>query len=569
MKKLGKNKKWYIIISVISVFAIVNLVVIQYKLVHGNEQFIGAYINGKYSETLPSKGSGYAVEKIVCENNKNASWDYDKWGIKFSAWNSKDRCNIYFNSLETFKIANKTFYLDEMHKCPSIDNGGFLTVTNKEDKYGYLCKAKDNYGDSYYYRGTVTNNYVKFGSWESGIVYGYYSESSSSYRKYYSMDACQNASSYNKKCTVIREENASMYWRIIRINGDGTVRVIYDGTSAHANGDDSEDRQIGEVKFNEPWRKDDYIDSVYAHTYDDNAGVGYKYGNRDGVVERQIGNNFSTYESSKTYYISKEYVYSNGEFSMKDPIGVLGSAMTNDYIGYYTFNSTSAGGSSKQMIYKITNISLNSRGTKVDYKYLLYGTTSKEQAQMNTNSSEIKRYIDDWYYDNISGTSDEQYVMDNIFCNDRSLNSDIPNDYTNNGYGLEPTAYRLYNLENNSIKKMTLTCLQKNDAFTVNDTVNGNGALEYEVGLITADEVILSGGWYSDNPNYYLYTGNNYWTMSPSYFDGERAEAYYVFSPGDISSILVNGEYGARPVLNLSADILNNGSGTKDDPYHV
>ena len=78
---------------------------------------------------------------------------------------------------------------------------------------------KDTYGTSYYYRGNVTNNYVKF---------------------------------------------ADKYWRIIRINGDGTVRVIYDGTSAHENGKSSSDRQIGTTAFNS--------------SYNDNAYVGYMYG---------------------------------------------------------------------------------------------------------------------------------------------------------------------------------------------------------------------------------------------------------------------------------------------------
>lgn len=41
-----------------------------------------------------------------------------------------------------------------------------------------------------------------------------------------------------------------IYWRIVRINGDNTVRVIYDGTIAHVNGDSSEDRRVGTSVFN-------------------------------------------------------------------------------------------------------------------------------------------------------------------------------------------------------------------------------------------------------------------------------------------------------------------------------
>ena len=191
--KIFKNKKrkYIIITSLVSTFVVAGLIITHYNYIPKEEHLIGAYINGTYSETLPSKGSGYKVEKIVCDNNKNASWDYDKWGIKLSNWGTRSRCNIYFKSLESFTLANKTFYLDEMQRCPTMNSDGTVTVTGAEDTSGYLCKAKDAYGDSYYYRGNVTNNYVLF---------------------------------------------AGKYWRIIRYNGDGTVRVIYDGTSAHANG---------------------------------------------------------------------------------------------------------------------------------------------------------------------------------------------------------------------------------------------------------------------------------------------------------------------------------------------
>ena len=82
-----------------------------------------------------------------------------------------------------------------------------------------IYEAEDDFGTSYYFRGAVENNYVKF---------------------------------------------AGYYWRIIRINGDGTIRMIYDGTSAHANGESSADRQVSETAFNT--------------NSNDNAYVGYMYG---------------------------------------------------------------------------------------------------------------------------------------------------------------------------------------------------------------------------------------------------------------------------------------------------
>ena len=68
-----------------------------------------------------------------------------------------------------------------------------------------LYAGTDDDGTTYYYRGSVGGNYVLFDD---------------------------------------------KYWRIIRVNGDGTVRLIYDGTSAHANGEATSNRQVGTSDFN-------------------------------------------------------------------------------------------------------------------------------------------------------------------------------------------------------------------------------------------------------------------------------------------------------------------------------
>ncbi len=56
-----------------------------------------------------------------------------------------------------------------------------------------LFSMEDDYGTSYYYRGAAPNNYIKFGQDASG---------------------------------------QDMWWRIIRFNGDGTVRMQYDGAGS-------------------------------------------------------------------------------------------------------------------------------------------------------------------------------------------------------------------------------------------------------------------------------------------------------------------------------------------------
>jgi len=383
---------------------------------------INNYVNGQLVDDAPAKGSGYKVDKIVCDNGATGTWDNKDWGPTITNVTRRSKCNIYFVDVEKINIGNVAVPLDAYNRCPTLNADGTATVTEAESQYGYLCKAKDAYGDSYYYRGNVTNNYVLF---------------------------------------------ADKYWRIVRINGDGTVRVIYDGTSAHANGESSSDRQIGTSAFNS--------------SYKDNAYVGYMYG--------------------KT------------------------------------------------------------------------GASTYAETHANTNDSTIKAYLDNWYKTNILGTVHEQYLADNVFCNDRSISSNKPNKrYNNLGYGADTTAYRWHNFADSSFNnKMMLTCPQKNDAFTVSDTNKGNGALTYGVGLVTTDEVVLAGGWKSSNLKFYLYNGQSYWTMSPFEFDATFGLGERIVASNGLSETLGNVIHtnGARPTLNLKSEVLSRGIGTVSDPYHL
>ena len=117
---------------------------------------------------------------------------------------------------------------------------------------------------------------------------------------------------------------------------------------------------------------------------------------------------------------------------------------------------------------------------------------------------------------------------------------------------------------------MRLICPQKNDAFTVSDITNGNGALTYPVGLLSADEIVLAGGWSASNSGYYLYSGQWWWASSPYGFGGNRAYVRYVDSNGDANfydSVSVSN--GVRPVFNLKAEVLTYGNGTMNNPYRL
>ena len=124
----------------------------------------------------------------------------------------------------------------------------------------------------------------------------------------------------------------------------------------------------------------------------------------------------------------------------------------------------------------------------------------------------------------------------------------------------------------NSLKKNPNLLCNNNDKFTVN-TDKGNGDLKYPIALLTVDEAALAGGKSGVmNYNYYLWTGQTYWTMSPAYFILYNAYStlHAVYSTGLLSSFGPTSTYGVRPVLNLSSDVLySSGTGTEEDPYIV
>ncbi len=66
----------------------------------------------------------------------------------------------------------------------------FASPATTDETADGLFSMEDDYGTSYYFRGTAPNNYIKFGRNVNG---------------------------------------QDMWWRIVRINGDGTIRMQYDG----------------------------------------------------------------------------------------------------------------------------------------------------------------------------------------------------------------------------------------------------------------------------------------------------------------------------------------------------
>ena len=135
------------------------------------------------------------------------------------------------------------------------------------------------------------------------------------------------------------------------------------------------------------------------------------------------------------------------------------------------------------------------------------------------------------------------------------------------------TVYYASRVRLSTNKVPTLKCSNSSDLYTISSSSKGNKALTNPIGLISADESAMSGGVYgSNNTGYYLYTGEAYWTISPSYFDSVSgvANVFYVDSDGDLGWGYMFGTIGVRPVINIASDAeIKSGNGTIAAPYEI
>ena len=192
-----------------------------------------------------------------------------------------------------------------------------------------------------------------------------------------------------------------------------------------------------------------------------------------------------------------------------------------------------------------------------DAKYVgyMYGSSIDDTA--NTYDSTIKGVIDTWYQNNM--TSYTSQLEDTVFCNDRSYT-------TSDSIILLFGSYTRLK----ETKTPTLKCQNTKDKFTVN-TSNGNGALTYPIGLITADEIAYAGG-VDGIANSSFYFKDEQWVLSPSIHVGTSNSSAMtnVVSPGYMGNRSVTNSSGVRPSISLKPGAaISSGNGTATSPYIV
>ena len=445
------------------------------------------WVDESYNPQNDNGGLIYKVKVNVYGQTSDTVAKVEDTYCKDNGFNTLSDCILVMNnhesSVDTAKTNIKAKGTPDFSKTATTDEGLFM--------------SEDDEGESYYYRGAVKNNYVSF---------------------------------------------AGFTWRIIRHNGDGSIRMIYSGKSTS---DAGEATTIGKSQFNSK-----YWDPTY---------VGYKYNEKFSLHENNGTTGYNWFTNTQKYNYGTGYTFdeSTKKFTLTGTIKQLTWKDNSDEIvagKLYSCLNTSC-----NVVYKVTGYQ---NDTTMTVQPISYSSDSYADAVTNTTNSTMKNTLDTWYKNNLKSYA--SYLADEPFCSDRSISSGT-------GYLTTPTT--TYGAYGRLVDRRTpsLKCAQDGDKFKVS---NESAKLDYPISLITVDEAAMAGGVYNTpNSNYYLYNGQYFWVLSPSYFESynSNARVWCVFPSGSLFHWnFVTDSFGARPVINLKADtLITKGDGTSLNPYVV
>lgn len=278
------------------------------------------------------------------------------------------------------------------------DNGGVSAITAKgtpdfssnPTTDNGMYATSDNDGISYYFRGAVTNNYVKFAK-----------------------DASGN----------------DLWWRIVRINGENSVRMVYQGTSATDNGIVGTDYYESSVgNGNKDTRYHNFVKYYYSSLLSQKSTV-----RKD--IDSWYENNLKSYD----VYFSDEVGFCNDISTTSGTYGDLTSTSNATFSGsgrlssnnpvltcsgnsYITATGSSQG--TKQLTYPIGMLSMD--------EVMLAGGSAQDNSNyyLNTGTAFWTMTPDSFTYTNFIVKYYRPYVMA-VTANGKIEKTDV---YTKYGY---------------------------------------------------------------------------------------------------------------------------------------
>ena len=202
-------------------------------------------VNDVYYEIRLTDISGFSSDVTYTLSSTDASIQVEE--AHLSDEDNMVMDNILIGSMETqnftLSVSNNssTTFKIEVEKIEDVEEYFYMTILNQNEistSEDGLFESEDDDGTTYYFRGNVENNYVLF---------------------------------------------AGLSWRIVRINGNGTVKLVLDGV------DDTVVRYNEEATDYEDFSKTDVYDALLSY-----------YDNHLRNYDRYIANNRYCSESGKS-----------------------------------------------------------------------------------------------------------------------------------------------------------------------------------------------------------------------------------------------------------------------------
>ncbi len=198
--------------------------------------------NDKVSVSLINENNNFVIEKtsksekVLLDNNQLTAYETENFTLKVT---NKSDDNFSFDIMVNEVANNEDTFAKSILKNNELTNPKTIIGTNVAILNEGLISDIDENGPTYYFRGNITNNYVSF---------------------------------------------ANMTWRIVRINGDGTVRLVLNNNldSVH-----NYTANIENYSFNNSDLKlflDEWY-SIFLEEYDNFIALG-KYCNDNNLSEK-------------------------------------------------------------------------------------------------------------------------------------------------------------------------------------------------------------------------------------------------------------------------------------------
>ncbi len=347
-----------------------------------------------------------------------------------------------------------------------------LTVVGRENSLNteaIMGSAPDDYGTSYYFRGNVQNNYVVF---------------------------------------------AGMCWRIVRVTGDGSIKLIL----ANYSSTDCTDT-TGDLAFMRD-EDDSLLSPNYNESDEDNTYVGFMYGAANSTTyadTHENSNKSSVLTALETWYTANLSAY---EEKLADTIWCNDKSTRKLFFGS-TYGIILEDGSLEEYYSNYTSLGYSANDT------LYGGFTRSFPGYTNSTSDDIYIYSD----------------ISSLVC---------PND--NEGGNLSKFTVDDTKYGNGALDK-------KIGLVTVDELMFG-GLRHYS----NYDD-------YTQIFNNYLLTNAEEdctWTMSPYTFDYNSASVFYYCGSGFVGGSLPNSGMSVRPVVSLKNTVtISSGTGTAISPFVV